>query len=156
MNQTLTQEKTSTEKQPKGEVVTVVLKPSDIPPFKLKSSLIKNGKLTFKNDHFPGFNVSFELDDNRENSGYRFPTDPDKALAAKPRTAGTNPCPSQGETWPEFKPLSVTNGSTLEVRNLNQNPEEFGFTLFVTRMRNGKEEILMLDPIGDNKNGPRT
>lgn len=158
MQETTTQPNPTVTAQPKDETVKVILKPSEIPPFEMKSSqLIKKGRLKFDNDHFPGFNVSFELDDSKEHSGYRFPTNPADALAAKRLGNGDNPCPGKGETWDQFKPISVTTDRmSLVVRNLNEYQADFGFTLFVTRQGTGGEETLVIDPIGTNGNGTRS
>jgi hypothetical protein len=138
----------------KQETVKVVLEPDRDPPFHLESSLIKNGKLTFKNNHFPGFNVDFTIDDPT-GSGYLFPSNPDLALGARRIQGGGGHCPAQGDSWQQFQPVSVsTDGKTLTVRNLNEIKTEFGFTLFVTQSPNPPNgPYLELDPIGDNQNG---
>ena len=158
MQDAVTQTSPGMTAQPKDETVKVILKPSEIPPFEMKSaSLIKKGRLKFDNDHFPGFNVSFVLDDSKEQSGYRFPMNPADGLAAKKLANGDNPCPSRGETWDQFKPISVSSDRmTLVVRNLNEYQADFGFTLFLTRQGTGGEETLVIDPIGTNGNGTRS
>lgn len=138
----------------KQETVKVVLEPESDPPFHLQSSLIKNGKLTFKNNHFPGFVVDFTIDDPT-GSGYRFPSNPTLALGARRINDVHDRCPSQGDSWQQFEPVSVsTDGKTLTVRNLNETKTQFGFTLFVTQSPNPPHgPYLELDPIGDNQNG---
>jgi hypothetical protein len=138
----------------KQETVKVVLEPDQSPPFHLESSLIKNGKLTFKNNHFPGFTVDFTIDDPT-GSGYLFPSNPDLALGARRIQGGSGHCPAQGDSWQQVEPVSVsTDGKTLTVRNLNEIKTEFGFTLFVTQSPNPPHgPYLELDPIGDNQNG---
>ena len=138
----------------KQETVKVVLEPDNSPPFHLESNLIKNGKLTFKNNNFPGFIVDFTIDDPTA-SGYLFPSDPKKALGAKKLQNQGDRCPAQGDSWQQFVPNSVsTDGKTLTVRNLNESATEFGFTLFVTQSPNPpRGPYLALDPIGDNQNG---
>jgi len=138
----------------KQETVTVVLEPDQSPNFHLESNLIKGNKLTFKNNHFPGFTVDFTIDDPT-GSGYLFPSDPKLALGAKKLQNQNDRCPAQGDSWQQFEPTSVSaDGKTLTVRNLNEFKTEFGFTLFVTRSPNPPHgPYLALDPIGDNQNG---
>jgi hypothetical protein len=142
---------------PKDETVTVVLEPGQNPPFHLKSNLLKGSKLVFKNDHFPGFSVNFTLDDPT-NSGYLFPSDPKLALGARQKNNPNDDCPSQGDSWKQFEPVSVsTDFKTLTVRNLNESATLFGYTLFVTQSPNPPHgPYLALDPIGQNENGPPT
>lgn len=139
----------------KHEDVTVVLEPANDPPFHFESHLLKGGKLTFKNDHFPGFTVAFTISDPT-NSGYLFPSDPKKALGARKLNNSNDSCPGQGDSWKQFEAQSVsTDFKTLTVRNLNEFATEFGFTLFVTQSPSGPQgPYLALDPIGDNQNGP--
>ena len=137
----------------KQETVELYIDPKADPPFTMKSKLLKDGKLTFKNDHHPGFIVDFNIVD--DGGGYLFPDDEKDALAAGELQPGKPTCPKHGAEWDEFEPLEVTNGNrTLRVQNHNNDPAEFGFTMFVTK--NGKKPYLELDPIGDNRNGPRT
>jgi hypothetical protein len=132
--------------------VTVTLLPSQDPPFKIGSPLLQGSKLVFKNQNFPGFMISFNLEDP-ENSGYLFPDDPKKAFSAK-QYQGTPSCPAQGASWSELDPVEVTNSNrTLRVRNYNQQIADFGYSLFVTKDGQGGP-FLQLDPIGQNQNGP--
>lgn len=141
----------------KHEDVTVVLEPDSNPPFHFESHLLKGGKLTFKNDHFPGFIVDFTISDPTK-SGYLFPNDPKKALGARKLNNSNDACPAQGDPWDQFEPQSVSpDFKTLTVRNLNDFSTEFGFTLFVTQSPNPpRGPYLALDPIGSNQNGPIT
>lgn len=137
----------------KEETVDLYIDPKANPPFTMKSKLLKDGKLTFKNDHHPGFVINFNIVD--DGGGYTFPDSASDALAAAELEKGKSDCPKQGAKWSEFTPLEVTNKNlTLRVENLNNHPAQFGFTMFVTK--DGKKPYLELDPIGDNRNGPRT
>lgn len=121
------------------------------PPFRLETCLPVNsaGEILFENHGRPGFIINFNLQDP-DGTGYRFPDDEDEALYA----AKGNVCPTSKSSWGQFKPLDVKNDNrTLVVRNLNQKGEEgkFGYALRVTK-DDGKT-FLLLDPIGDNRNG---
>jgi hypothetical protein len=135
--------------------VTVVLKPNQVPPFELKSNKLQGGRLTFQNDHFPGFYVNFRLEDPQQ-TGYVFPNNENLALAAQRIQNDNDECPRQGQTFGQFKPVKVTDSNkTLRVRNLNQFAARFGYSLFVTTTPNDDSgQFLMLDPIGENQNGP--
>ena len=136
----------------KEVTVDLYIDPKANPPFTMKSTLLKDGKLTFKNDHHPGFVIDFNIVDDA--GGYRFPDSAKDALAAAELATGKPTCPKQGAEWAEFEPLEVDNGNrTLRVMNHNNHPADFGFTMFVTK--DGKKPYLELDPIGDNRNGPR-
>ena len=137
----------------KEVTVDLYIDPKANPPFTMKSKLLKDGKLTFKNNHHPGFVIDFNIVD--DGGGYLFPDSAADALSAAELEKGKPTCPKQGEKWPEFEPLEVDNGNrTLRVQNHNNHPADFGFTMFVCK--DGKKPYLELDPIGDNRNGPRT
>jgi hypothetical protein len=142
--------------QPKNETVKVILEPGKTPPFHLQSPLLQGGRLVFENDHHPGFDVFFTIDDP-DNSGYLFPKNEKKALSAKEYKEPSDGCPGQGETWSQFSPVVVSaDFKTLQVRNLNTIKTPFGFSLFVTKTPETGGDYWQLDPIGDNKNGPVT
>lgn len=139
----------------KDATVKVILNLDTDPPFHLQSSLLQGDRLVFSNDHHPGFDVYFTIEDPH-NSGYLFPKNEKKALSAKEYKGATDACPDQGVDWSQFSPVDVsTDFKTLHVRNLNQFETAFGFSLFVTTTpQNPNAEYLKLDPIGDNRNGP--
>jgi hypothetical protein len=138
---------------PMTATVTIVLQPTKSPPFLMKSSLLQGKDLSFTNNKFPGFTINFTLSDP-ENSGYLFPTNPNDAFAAKEIKVPSDSCPNMGESWSELVPQSVSSDqTTLTVRNFNNYPADFAFSLFVTK---GNGRFLTLDPIGANHNGPRS
>jgi hypothetical protein len=144
--------------EPMDVQVNVVLTPSREPKWHLESLLLQAGKLTFKNQGHPGFNVFFIIQDP-EGSGYQFPDDEDMALAATPLAAPGTDCPRQGVSWNQFKPQQVIKNAgrntTLKVHNPNAQGQEcdFGYTLFVTLQPDGSGSYWELDPIGSNQNG---
>lgn len=146
--------------KPKKAKVDVELTESNTDPkgftWKLESSYKKNGKLEFNNDKHPGFDVQFDLDD-KDDTGFRFPDDPDRAIAVKAYTGAEPSCPQYGETYGEFVPVSVEEDNTrLVVYNVNKTPTNFKYTLFVTKDPHGKDPLCEeIDPIGSNQNGPR-
>jgi hypothetical protein len=102
-------------------------------------------KLTFQNDGYPGFTITFHLKDPPD--GYRFPEDLDEALWVTDQPI----CPDEPCKWSQFKAKAVlNNGQDLVVRNLNEKKQEFGYVLRVTK--NGTE-FMNLDPVGGNENG---
>jgi hypothetical protein len=145
--------------KPKKANVDVKLKKSNSPPgftWEIESSYKKNGKLEFNNDKHPGFDVHFELED-KDDTGFRFPDDPDRALAVTAFTEVEPPCPVQGATYGEFVPVSVEDeNKRLIVYNVNKTRTNFKYTLFVTKNPHGKDPACEeIDPIGSNQNGPR-
>jgi hypothetical protein len=138
--------------------VKVFVFPGQEPPYTLeaKKSILKAGILTFKNENHPGFVISFNLE-NADDTGYYFPDDANKALAAAKIVNNTNVCPVQGQKWPEFTPFQVKNSNkTLVVNNFNNDSADFAFTLFVTQKpHDSNPQFLPLDPVGSNQNGPR-
>ncbi len=137
--------------KPRRRNVNVILQNAGPPvAFALASSLMKAGRLTFINDHKPGFEIYFKLVD-QGNTGLRFPDDPNLALAAQPGAG----CPAQGQVWNQFNPVYVSDDNlTLKVHNLNKVPTQFWFTLFVTLTPHAQNPVcLPLDPGGDNQNG---
>lgn len=140
--------------------VNLVLTPSQNPKWHLNSPLLQGGKLVFRNNRHPGFNVFFKLEDP-EGSGYQFPNDKNMALAATPLAGPGTECPNQGTSWNQFTPVNVIKDSsgrntTLQVRNPNAPGQscDFGYSLFVIRQPDGSGEFWKLDPIGSNQNGP--
>jgi hypothetical protein len=147
--------------QPKDVRVTVTLKPGQVPDYTLQSQLLQGGKLTFRNNGFPGFNVYFDLVDP-DNSGYVWPDDANMALAATPLAGEGTECPDQGTKWGQFNPVAVIKdkdgrNTTLKVRNPNAPGQscDFGYSLFVTQQPDGSGSYWKLDPIGSNQNGPQ-
>jgi len=121
--------------------------------------IIVDGKLSFTNAGHPGFWVYFHLEDP-DDTGYRFPDDPDDALwVAKYEKAGDE-CPKVATSWGGFEPKKVLDGAkkdlehnaVLKVRNRNTKDlmGEFGYTLCV--VRNGND-WWPIDPGGVNHNG---
>lgn len=145
--------------EPLDVEVKVILTPSQEPNWRLESALLQGGKLTFRNKGHPGFNVFFVIEDP-ERSGYQFPDDEDKALAATPLAGPGTECPGQGVWWNQFRPKAVIKiedrNTTLKVHNPNAKGQEcdFGYTLFVTLKPDGTGPYWALDPIGSNQNGP--
>lgn len=145
--------------KPKKATVDVELTESNSPPgftWQIESDLKKGKKLEFNNDHHPGFIVYFDIDDD-DDTGFRFPDDHNRAIAVQTYTGTNPPCPTAGATWDQFYPIAVSKNNTrLEVRNLNEDPAEFAYTLFVTKDPHGTNPALEpIDPIGSNQNGPR-
>ena len=144
--------------QPKKAKVTVELTKSSTAPFdwEIKSVLKKGQRLEFKNQNHPGFDVHFDIDD-KDKTGFLFPDDHTLAIAVQTYQGSPPPCPTQGQTWCEFCPVRVSENNTrLEVRNLNENPAEFSYTLFLTKDPHGSNpKFEPIDPIGSNQNGPR-
>ena len=145
--------------KPKKAKVEVELKASSTDPkgftWEIKS-IYKNGnKLEFKNDHHPGYDVRFELDNG--GTGFVFPDDPTLALAVQPYAAAEPPCPHAGETWTEFAPFAVEDDNKrLCVYNANKTKTDFKYTLFVTKDPHAANpQFEEIDPIGSNQNGPR-
>lgn len=102
-------------------------------------------KLTFRNEGYPGFVVTFHLKDPPD--GYHFPEDLDEALWVSDQLA----CPDEPSKWAQFKAKAVVNnGLDLVVRNLNEKAKDFGYTLRVTK---DGTEFKNLDPVGGNENG---
>jgi hypothetical protein len=146
---------------PQDVYVTVTLKPGQTPDYELQSQLLQGGKLTFRNNGFPGFNVFFEISDP-DNSGYVWPDDANMALAATPLAGAGTECPDQGTKWGQFNPVQVIQdkdgrNTTLKVRNPNAPGQscDFGYSLFVTQQPDGSGSYWKLDPIGSNQNGPQ-
>jgi len=116
-----------------------------------------NNFLYFRNWHFPGFCIHYELQEPTH--GYRFPESslfppnpPNQHLRAALYAQPHPGCPTSASHWGQFAAQSVENsGRTLVVRNKNQTPLEFGYTLRVTS--DGGVTYLPLDPGGLNKNG---
>lgn len=123
------------------------------PPFRLDSYLQSkpDGDLVFNNRRRPGFIVNFHLHDET-GEGYLFPKTSDEDEALWSRMGEGCPPDHYGQQWEEFKVQRIINSrQTLVVRNLNQTPTKFGYTLRVTK-DDGKT-YRDLDPGGDNQNG---
>jgi hypothetical protein len=128
--------------------------------YKLRSDpdIIVGGKLSFTNNHHPGFWVYFHLEDP-DKTGYRFPDDPDDALWVQKVSKPGDECPKTPSTWGGFEPKKVMSGNgagdvntILQVRNRNTKDlmGDFGYTLRV--VRNGSD-WWPIDPGGVNHNG---
>jgi len=134
---------------PWNVLINVILHPDD-KTFHFQSDDVEIGpdnQITFKNDHQPGFVITFHLEEPRH--GYRFPEDHKAALSSVDEAR----CPGVDDgQWGQFKSKAVNNlGEDLVVRNLNERQRKFGYTLFVTD-DDGKT-FWPLDPIGNNENG---
>lgn len=141
---------------PNSATVNVYVNPGATPPYSFESNLLQGAILTFKNKGRPGFMISFVLA-NADQTGFYFPDDKSKALAAQKGTSNDG-CPRQGTTWDVFSPVSVSPDNTMLVVN-NTNPPgkstDFSFSLFVTQEpHNPDATFLELDPIGSNQDGP--
>jgi hypothetical protein len=140
---------------PRKVIVNVVLDPTSNPPkFKFETDLPKgNGKdeLMFYNEHHPGLHVHYTLKDPA--FGYVFPDKPipnylDEALWSTDQAI----CPTSEGQWEQFTAHKVEDsGKTLVVSNLNENVQQFGYALRVTK--DGGQHYWNLDPIGGNQNG---
>ena len=112
--------------------------------------------LYFKNFGYPGFHVHYDL---KEHPEYLFPepslfppNPPNQHLRQALFAQGQSGCPSTMSNWGQFDALDVKNaGRTLVVWNKNQTPQDFGYTLRVTKDRGAT--YLPLDPCGVNQNG---
>jgi hypothetical protein len=109
--------------------------------------------LYFENVGFPGFSIHYDLDGEED---YVFPDEDmtkfylDEALYSKNQPG----CPTTKGQWGQFKAIEVRNaGRTLVVRNRNQTPQAFGYTLRVTK--DDGHNYLDLDPGATNQNGPQ-
>lgn len=122
---------------------------------------IDHSKLTFKNDHHPGFDVVFTLNDT-DNNGYVFPADPCDAMWCQPLDAGgPSACPTSSVHWNGFHATMVSpDNLSLHVSNPNgslgnKSEQQFSFVLRVTKTPAVNDPPCEpLDPIGTNKNGP--
>jgi hypothetical protein len=113
-----------------------------------------SGNFIFRNNHRPGFNIRFVLDDQTAGgtgSGYVFAPVPDDACWSR----WGNSCPN-APAYDVFCPLRV-NGTSLDVYNDNPGPEPgmgpFKYTLRVTK--DGGASYCDLDPGGVDNNGAR-
>lgn len=139
---------------PNKSTINVYVYPGGDPNYQLETKLLKGDELVFNNNGRPGFDISFVLA-NADQTGYYFPDDASKALAAQKGIIGDG-CPTQGMVWDEFTPTGVSaDNLTLYVNNKNTKSTDFAFTLFVTeKPHDPKPHFLPLDPIGSNQNGP--
>jgi hypothetical protein len=108
----------------------------------------------FYNRGRDGFDILFRLHD-QTGKGYRFPDDPVDAVWSAEDEAN---CPAD-RMHQVFKPRRVIEGGVVAVV-WNENPDRggkgigrFAYTLNVTT--DGRKPFLRLDPIGDDRNGPR-
>lgn len=107
-----------------------------------------NGPLIFHNNRRDGFEIHFQLHDVN-GSGYRFPQNADEAVWSN---VG-NQCPPPPANA-VFEPLRVQHNRTvLVVRNPNPRPAQGPFQ-YALRLRNAAGQEKVLDPGGDNQNGP--
>lgn len=121
------------------------------PQFELHTPLpTSNGEIIFKNNHRPGFNISFNLID-KTGEGYTFPSQPNVDDACWSQYGTTCPTTACKDV---FEPRRIKNqGMTLEVYNDNPSPPggPFKFNLRVTK--DGGQNYCDLDPDGNNQNG---
>lgn len=108
----------------------------------------------FYNRGRDGFDILFRLHD-QTGKGYRFAEDKDDAVWSSQDEAN---CPT-ARMHEVFKPVRVTDGGAVAVV-WNENPDRggrgigrFAYTLNVSK--DGRKPFLPLDPIGDDRNGPR-
>lgn len=143
---------------PKSVSVMVIYKPGEKPNVELTSDdlPIVDGRLVFKNCGNDGFWVKFILDDTSL-AGYRFVNTGMSPMYSAVATNDQIPCPTSG-LWEKFKPHDVQE-RTMLVHNKNgalpdnKKEERFGFTLRVTKNKDGNGPVLDLDPGGINQNG---
>ncbi len=117
------------------------------PPFHFETYLPMgaNNVITFENHDRGGFLIRYNLRDPHK-TGYLFPDDPDEALYS----AKGEDCPHTRGQWSQFTAVEVqSENTTLLVKNLNQSPQDFGYTLRVVKDGRWRE----LDPGGVNQNG---
>jgi hypothetical protein len=123
------------------------------PNYRFESPIWINNQLVFQNNGHEGFHVHFKLQDAQ----YYFAKGKDMALAAAKLVNPGDECPDQGRKWNQFNEVGLS--SDLKVMTVN-NPNApgqkslFGFSLFVTKDKNGSGPYIKLDPIGDNQDGP--
>ena len=142
-----------TAKKPRSIDVGLAPNPTGNPPLLFT---IDEHKLTFSNDHHPGFLVQFDILDP-QNTGYKFPDSVADAMWVQAiQSAGPNTCPSVPMYWDGFKGLNVTNSNmSLVVDNPNSAEQLFAFTLRFTKTpHKAKPDCVPFDPIGSDKNGP--
>ena len=139
-------------------VKVVLHAPNVDPPYHFETTDLPMGPdnvLYFRNcKKNDWFRISYNLDDTA-NPGYRFPPGqgPVQLQNALWVQQGFG-CPQSQSSWTQFKPHSVTNnGGTLVVDNMNQNQQDFSYTLRVVKTVDGNEHWLDLDPGGVNRNG---
>ncbi len=137
----------------KNVTVKVVLHaPGSNPAFHFESTDLPigpNNVLYFSNcQQGQHFMITYSLDD-QANPGYRFPTGANSKKDALWVQQGTA-CPTQQCDWNVFEAQAVLqNGMALTVKNLNDAPQDFAYTLRVQKTGNWIE----LDPGGVNQNG---
>ena len=142
-----------TGKKPRDIDVELVPNPAGNPPLLFT---IDHDKLTFKNDHHPGFLVRFNIIDS-QHTLYKFPDNPDDAMWVQTIDSTTpNNCPNTPMYWDGFKGTRVTNSNmTLDVDNPNTAEQLFAFTLrFTLQPHDTNPHCEPFDPIGSDKNGP--
>ena len=142
-----------TGKKPRDIDVELAPNPAGNPPLLFT---IDHDKLTFKNDHHPGFLVRFNIVDT-QHTNYKFPDNPDDAMWVQSIQSITpNSCPTTPMHWKGFEATSVTNENmTLEVDNPNAAEQLFAFTLrFTPKPHENNPQCEPFDPIGTDKNGP--
>jgi len=140
---------------PRHVTVNVILDPMSHPPsFKLETDLPRgkgNNEIMFYNEHHPGLHVHYTLKDPAY--GYVFPDAPiDNYLDEALWSTSDARCPTSEGQWEQFTAHSIEDsGKTLVVYNLNENVQQFGYALRVTK--DGGKHYWNLDPIGGNQNG---
>lgn len=135
--------------------------------FQLVSGIYSGGMLNFRNNGHPGFIVMFRIvDEAVPPAGFRFPADPKDALWVRPIVVPAVPaaggaaavlndeCPDEACVWSQFEAQAVSgDGKRLIVRNRNEYTQRFGFVLRVSPLVGGN--LQLIDPIGNNQNGPQ-
>ena len=125
--------------------------------FKLEGDGVGQGnRLKFKNNHHPGFIVSFNIVDP-DNTGCQFLPDPDDAMWVQESELADPPCPCSAVYWDDFRAVDVVDCGqgeqfkSLLVYNKNDAPQRFAFTLRFQIP--GCNKAVEFDPIGENENG---
>jgi len=150
--------KKATTKQPWDVEIDIHLKKGcPDPQFEIYTTLpVSNGAIEFRNNHRPGFNITFTLyDESGEN--YLFP--PQSKVREACWSLRGNTCPTSA-AYDVFDPRTVDHSRTTLVV-FNDNPDadhggplgEFMYTLRVTK--DECASYCCLDPGGNDMNGPR-
>lgn len=116
-------------------------------------------ELKFKNNHHPGFIVSFNLveADPANPTDCQFLPDPDDAMWVQKSDLTNPPCPNSACYWDQFRAVDVVDHAkdkknrTLMVYNKNDYEQTFAFTFRFEVP--GCSEVVIFDPVGNNQNG---
>ena len=143
-----------------GASVDIILTPDASAPngirFDMTSSFKNGNELTFKNPKKGDwFDVDFNIID-KQDTGYLFPDDPEKAMFVTPVSNLSDPCPedwNNPQYWAQFQATKVTKGNrTLQVKNLNETVQLYKFCLWFTKTPKANGPCIPYDPIGNNQN----